>query len=699
MHSSIIKVKNAFNEPETEACIIIENNINYIPKVSVIVPVYNTEEYLCKCLDSIIEQTLKEIEIICIDDGSNDNSLDILKNYAKKDKRITVISQKNLHAGVARNAGITVAKGEYLSFLDSDDWFELDFLNDVYNVINKEKSDFIAFLYYNFDIYNKKIVNTQGINKKFSNKITTVSVSSIVDEAFTISNPMPWNKLISRQLVCNENLRFQSLHVSNDIYFSLCLTASSKKITFYNKSFIYYRYNNLKSLRNSRDKYPYDFYYAYKNIYKFMINKDKLQFKKTFIKSLVSTLLWTVNNTFLQKNNLIKFINEIIVPEFDIFGENKKFLSKSDILNLNILKYPLPIISLTSYPARISTVYNTIISLLYQDIAYKKIILWLAEEQFPMKEKELPSKIVELISEKFCIEWCKDIRSYKKLIPALKKYPDDIIVTADDDVIYPRDWLHRLVHAYSEHPDMIHCLRAHRIAIHNGNILPYQRWNVKEYNVSPSFLNFFTGVGGVVYHSSLLYRDIMREDIFTKICPDADDIWFWGMSVLQGTKINIVNPPMVELNYIPQSQDGDFPLWKKNVLQNENDIKLKAFLDAYPTVRKILIAENKKVRVKEIINRFSKPYYKEKNKNNKSIYIFGLPVFRKMKSGTKKRISILGIQIYKREQTDSKKRISILGIPVYSKKTSGFRTIRRLLFLNLASLTGSTLLSLIFISS
>ena len=120
MHSSIIKVKNAFNEPETEACIIIENNINYIPKVSVIVPVYNTEEYLCKCLDSIIEQTLKEIEIICIDDGSNDNSLDILKNYAKKDKRITVISQKNLHAGVARNAGITVAKGEYLSFLDSD---------------------------------------------------------------------------------------------------------------------------------------------------------------------------------------------------------------------------------------------------------------------------------------------------------------------------------------------------------------------------------------------------------------------------------------------------------------------------------------------------------------------------------------------------------------------------------------------------
>ena len=121
-----ITVKNAEGEPDTEAVVLVQNKIDYTPKVSVIIPVYNVEQYLRECLNSVIKQTLKEIEIICVDDGSTDNSLDILKEYAEKDHRITIITQKNLHAGVARNAGLSIAKGEYLSFLDSDDFFELN---------------------------------------------------------------------------------------------------------------------------------------------------------------------------------------------------------------------------------------------------------------------------------------------------------------------------------------------------------------------------------------------------------------------------------------------------------------------------------------------------------------------------------------------------------------------------------------------
>ncbi len=92
MENTIITVKNADNEPNSEAMIIIKNEILYTPKVSVIIPVYNVEKYLRECLDSVVNQTLKEIEIICVDDGSTDSSLEILKEYAKKDNRFTIIT-------------------------------------------------------------------------------------------------------------------------------------------------------------------------------------------------------------------------------------------------------------------------------------------------------------------------------------------------------------------------------------------------------------------------------------------------------------------------------------------------------------------------------------------------------------------------------------------------------------------------------
>ena len=97
-------------------------------KVSVIIPVYNSEDYLQECLDSLLKQTLHEIEIICVDDGSTDGSLQILEKNAANDKRIQILHQENLHAGVARNNGLKAAHGEYVIFLDSDDFFELTLL-------------------------------------------------------------------------------------------------------------------------------------------------------------------------------------------------------------------------------------------------------------------------------------------------------------------------------------------------------------------------------------------------------------------------------------------------------------------------------------------------------------------------------------------------------------------------------------------
>ncbi len=109
-------------------------------KVSIIVPVYNVEKYLKRCLDSLISQTLKDIEIICVNDGSKDNSDKILEEYARKDSRIIIINQENQGISVARNNGMDIAKGKYVGFVDSDDWVDSDFFEKLYNAAEKNNA-------------------------------------------------------------------------------------------------------------------------------------------------------------------------------------------------------------------------------------------------------------------------------------------------------------------------------------------------------------------------------------------------------------------------------------------------------------------------------------------------------------------------------------------------------------------------------
>lgn len=111
------------------------------PKISVIIPVYNAEKYLEKCLDSILQQTFREIEVICVDDGSQDASKQILRRYASQDARVIVVEQKNMYAGVARNRGMELAKGKYLIFLDADDFFHPDMLRRAYACSEQYRAD------------------------------------------------------------------------------------------------------------------------------------------------------------------------------------------------------------------------------------------------------------------------------------------------------------------------------------------------------------------------------------------------------------------------------------------------------------------------------------------------------------------------------------------------------------------------------
>ena len=205
-----------------------------MPKVSVIIPVYNVEKYLSECLDSVINQTLKDIEIICIDDSSTDNSLSILEKYAKKDKRIKVIKQKNLGAGVARNRGLEVAKGEYIGFVDSDDYVDLDFFKKLYNKSKINKYDFIKGDLK--QLYQKK----QKI--KFTNTNLKIAKASKITKIPYKNLASSWLSIIYRKdLIDKYNIKFANIRWLEDVTFLYKFVSIANNFVLVNDAYYTYR--------------------------------------------------------------------------------------------------------------------------------------------------------------------------------------------------------------------------------------------------------------------------------------------------------------------------------------------------------------------------------------------------------------------------------------------------------------------------
>lgn len=254
------------------------------------------------------------------------------------------------------------------------------------------------------------------------------------------------------------------------------------------------------------------------------------------------------------------------------------------------------IVSLTSYRGRIYDVHYTIYSLLNQTMKPDEVILWLGndERNFPNGDEDLPIKIRRLMENGLTVRYCEDIRSYTKLVPALREFPEDIIVTADDDIYYPEEWLERLYRAYEQGGDeMVYCHRIHRIQVENGKLLPYSRWKKASEKEPDSYLNFLTGVGGVLYPPGVLHEDATNEKLFKQLSPLADDVWFWAMAVRNDRKIRVIENPMSQLTYVnierELNMNGDTTLISENCFQDKNDEQIENVLSEYPDIYKKLI--------------------------------------------------------------------------------------------------------------
>ncbi|MCL1989899.1 MAG: glycosyltransferase [Defluviitaleaceae bacterium] len=314
---------------------LLENEI----KVSVIIPCYQSARFLHECLDSLLNQTLKEIEIICIDDGSTDHTVEILASYVKKDMRFKYITQNNQYAGVARNKGMEIARGKYLSFLDSDDFFEPTMLEEMYNQCEKDVADFCVTGGATYDMSTNEVTYKYKVRHEKLPEKVPFSYEDISNEIFSASFIAPWSKLYKKSFIDEHQLHYQALERSNDYFFTQSAMVLAQRITVVDRCLFTYRIGTSTSLVETMDQNPLCFYEANKALYE-LINERGIyeEVKQSFKRSALSGAHHALS-MLKTKEAWLKvalFIKTTYLPEFNLNERPYEYTNLT--ANLDLLK-------------------------------------------------------------------------------------------------------------------------------------------------------------------------------------------------------------------------------------------------------------------------------------------------------------------------------------------------------------------------
>ena len=257
-----------------------------MPLVSVVIPVYNIAPHLRQCLDSVMNQTLRELEIICVDDGSTDDSPKILAQYAAQDSRVRVIAQKNAGPGAARNTGMAKATGKYLVFLDSDDWIEPSMLEKMVRSADETGAEIVICKSVEFDTDTGKNRPSEWMLKTELLPGLEFEPKDIAEHIFQFTYGWPWDKLYRTDFVRRESLSYPRLPNSEDLVFVFQSLVLARKISVVNQVLVHHRVNRKSSVSNSRHRDPEVPYQALSQL------KDALQQRVMFSQYKCSFLSW-----------------------------------------------------------------------------------------------------------------------------------------------------------------------------------------------------------------------------------------------------------------------------------------------------------------------------------------------------------------------------------------------------------------------
>ena len=286
-------------------------------KISVIVPVYNSSDYIGRCIDSVLNQTYNNFELILVDDGSIDNSLSILKEYETKDKRIKVFTQKNSGPGVARNLGIAKATGDYIVFVDSDDYIDEEY----FDLLSKKDDDVV-------------FIDVNQVNEKFemiSEEHISIYASKPKDYIIRsqLTGKIPWGgvrKAVKRVLLANNHIKYSNLQIGEEALYSFLVLYYAKSFSFINKAvYSYVNRTNSQSKKNDEDPWTP----VYLNLKDKIINIGEYN---TFSNTLNSFLITSLMVSLYRKAFCVNYkeYKQKICENEKIFKENYDYRVKLD---------------------------------------------------------------------------------------------------------------------------------------------------------------------------------------------------------------------------------------------------------------------------------------------------------------------------------------------------------------------------------
>lgn len=304
-----------------------------MPKISVIVPAYNASGYIKKCLDSLVSQTLKDIEIIIVNDGSVDNTEAIIKKYMKKHSQIKYFYKENGGQSSARNLGITYATGEFISFVDSDDYIELTMLEKMYNKIKESKLDVVIC----------------GINYTYDDRVEKVypfkENQTITQKDFILTNPCPWNKLYRKTLLEKNNFKFPEGIIYEDLSLIPRVGIMTKKFGYVNECLYNYIIHDNSTMNINKYNPKINGIFTSLNLlYNHFEEKNKLEEYNNELEHIfIHHLLFNANLRFysFKRYKEIKEISKIMHSKFPKWRKNETYknFSRKDKIILNLFYY------------------------------------------------------------------------------------------------------------------------------------------------------------------------------------------------------------------------------------------------------------------------------------------------------------------------------------------------------------------------
>lgn len=563
-------------------------------KLSIITVTMNNAANLKRTLASVASQTYKEFEQIVVDGNSKDESVSIIKSFEGCIANYHWVSEPDMGIYDAMNKGIRMANGEYCLFLNAGDVLANDSVLDELEA-NNPTADIVS-------------CNAILEKSKYHQEWYSISPKEIKASDLILSNLPHQATLIRRELFETIHEYDTSFRVISDWLFFI------EAILKYDAS---YQHVNMFLARcetegisnNPANNAMMDeefhlglkkvlplYYEDYSKLRAERMNgkTDRDKFMGKLAASWFGSLLWKFRNGFKRlgyyhyKHNCSRhrFYRQLLKEDKAL---KREIAAKIEILPEHVLNrqnndYDV-IVSLTSYGKRVSdTAPYAIYSIFTQSVLPNRVVLWLDKAHW--NDDNLPRLLKRLKQSGLEVCYCDDIRSYKKLIPSLKKFPNNPIVVIDDDFYYHKDFVKWMVETYERSdkrtvfatwgcvPEKI-----------NGTYLPYSQWKDSRYGNNKSEFSLY-GAGGAIYPPHIFDEEIFRQDIFMNLCPTADDLWFWVQEKRRGVNVRMtpqngygLHTPVNRIEEYDQTQKGT--LFYQNCIQGKNDEQLNAVLKHY----------------------------------------------------------------------------------------------------------------------